>query len=84
MKCDWCCKKIKGWKRRYCNIECNKEHYYQKNKKGILNYQREYNLKKCKNLCKCGNEKYIGSKQCRKCHTSNKYKLQLSKLEILK
>jgi len=80
-KCEWCGKKIEGNKqKRYCNLYCRNPHYYQKNKKKISIYRKEYILKKCKNLCRCGNEKYIRSKQCLKCHTSNKHKFQLSRV----
>jgi len=71
MKCEYCGKKIEGRKRRYCNLRCNRTHYYQK----VLKYKE----RTVYDLCKCGSRKHISSKQCLKCHSANKHKGQLSR-----
>lgn len=75
MKCEFCGKEIKGRKRRYCNLRCNRLHYYQRNKQRISEYRKGKNY----DFCKCGNKKYKISKRCWKCHASNKIKGQLSR-----
>ena len=85
-KCECCGKKIKRRSnKRYCSSVCRDRDYYQKNKKKIRKYQIEYYRNHPKNdLCKCGGKKRINSKRCRKCHISNKFKGQLSRLSSLK
>lgn len=79
-KCKYCNKIIKGGRgnRRFCNPSCRyqnqvemKRKDYHKNKEKYIKYD----------LCRCGNKKYVGSKQCNKCYRSNKLKYRLSRLK---
>jgi len=80
MKCEYCDKKIEGIKRKYCNSNCRDKFNYRKNKRRSKEYHKKYFQEKLRDFCACGNKKYIGSKQCQKCHDSNKTKGRLSRL----
>ena len=79
MKCEYCNKKIKGnFNKRHCNSKC----YYKKNEKKIRERSRKHYHEIRHNLCKCGNKKYISSKQCLKCHGLHKHRFQLSRSSL--
>lgn len=54
-----------------------------KTSKRVREYHQKYYLEKLRNLCRCGNLKFVSVKRCRKCYHSNKFR-GVSRLKSLK